>query len=67
MPKCEMCGQYFNLEKAKKEFNHYFSESSQWKYEWVIKKVLCDECAIGDASLRWMEGTLVDEFEGTYD
>lgn len=67
MAQCSFCGKSFDLEDAKREFNHYFSESSRWDYDEVMSEVMCADCAINDASSRWYHGELEDEFEGTYE
>lgn len=33
MAVCKTCGNQFNKSNAIRKFNHYFSESSGWKYD----------------------------------
>ena len=58
---CPECGKRFNVDEAKKAFEHYYSESSHWTYD-VLPQPYCFDCATGVADEMWIEGELEDPY-----
>ncbi len=54
---------YLDANTTIKQFNHYFSNSSRWKYEEVIDDDYCYECAVDNVYERYNNGELIDEYE----
>lgn len=57
---CEECGKEYDEKDAEKKFDHYYADSSKWKYRDVIHRSLCFEDATEDADERFLRGELID-------
>jgi len=55
---CDRCGDTFDLEEVRGDFDHHYAGSSNWTYDQVVSGRLCASCAEDDATSRWMSGQL---------
>jgi hypothetical protein len=55
--RCAGCRKIFDVEEARRGFNHYYADSAKWKWDDLPQR-LCRDCAEEEVEARWMAGDL---------